>query len=290
MGVCGSPMKKNATAPPLEPAIKAALVDRLRTNGVLSEDAIIINEFPVDGWSRRADLVVVNSRLHVFEIKSEADNLTRLLAQMSTYERFFDKVTLVCGPSHIKRALEYLEPRIEIIAAEHRNEGIFLRRVRRGTTKTVIDKQALLQLMTNKEITSLLSENQLAYKARARRKNLIFLASHLRARSIHAAAIASLKIRYSERYLNFVSGLSSTTQPEDLRRLQARKITPDFGTKALHRADKETTIENQRMYVSVDTARLAKCFGVIPDDLPKLVRARQPQKPRSSRSSTASSL
>ncbi len=62
-----------------ESDIKALLIQFLMEKNILSEDAIIINELTVDKYARRADIVLLKKdELHAYEIKSDADSLTRL--------------------------------------------------------------------------------------------------------------------------------------------------------------------------------------------------------------------
>jgi hypothetical protein len=49
----------------------------------------------------RIDIAVVNGRFHGFEIKSDADTLTRLPNQVIVYNNVFDRVTIIAGSKHI---------------------------------------------------------------------------------------------------------------------------------------------------------------------------------------------
>lgn len=64
-------------------------------------ESVIVPE--VTFLRRRADFVVINDYdLHVFEIKSEVDNLSRLKKQIEEYKRFSSKVTLVIHSNKLK--------------------------------------------------------------------------------------------------------------------------------------------------------------------------------------------
>jgi len=70
----------------LEPQIKALIINYLRSKNKLNQDTTVINEFTVDGYSRRVDLLVADKKHFIaFEVKSEADSLTRLEGQTQKY-------------------------------------------------------------------------------------------------------------------------------------------------------------------------------------------------------------
>lgn len=82
-----------------ETEIRNALINRLSAS-TSGANASFISEMFVDKFSRRADLVMANGKLSVFEIKSERDTLERLEGQISSYQNFFEEVTVVCATRH----------------------------------------------------------------------------------------------------------------------------------------------------------------------------------------------
>lgn len=58
-------------------------------------DTRIVNEMGILWGSARVDIAVVNSCLHAYEIKSEADSLHRFERQHNAYIKVFDYLTLV---------------------------------------------------------------------------------------------------------------------------------------------------------------------------------------------------
>jgi hypothetical protein len=67
---------------------------------------VIFEELGVQHGLSRIDLAVVNGELHGFELKSDRDTLARLPEQTETYGRVFDRLTLVVGERHLRRAVE----------------------------------------------------------------------------------------------------------------------------------------------------------------------------------------
>lgn len=84
-----------------ESKIKQVLKLHLRAAGE-TKRAKLIEELCVDGFSRRADTVLVNGKLSVFEIKGDLDSLYRLDGQISTFRRFFESITVVCTSKHVE--------------------------------------------------------------------------------------------------------------------------------------------------------------------------------------------
>jgi len=69
-------------------------------------ETVIFEELGVQHGLSRIDLAVVNGELQGFELKSDSDTLARLPEQVVSYGRVFDRVTLVVGERHLRRAVE----------------------------------------------------------------------------------------------------------------------------------------------------------------------------------------
>lgn len=67
-------------------------------------NARIVQELGLEHGSCRVDIAVVNGYLHGFELKSDADNLSRLPRQVEAYSRSLDRATLVVGSAHLPEA------------------------------------------------------------------------------------------------------------------------------------------------------------------------------------------
>jgi hypothetical protein len=77
--------------------VRFALLRHVKTLHQKETDTRIIEELGVEHGACRVDVAVINGRLHGYEIKSDADTLSRLPAQVEAYSRTFDRVTLVVG-------------------------------------------------------------------------------------------------------------------------------------------------------------------------------------------------
>ena len=90
----------------VRPALRAYLDQRQSAH----PDTLVVEELGLCQGRARIDLATVSDVLHGYEIKSPRDRLTRLTSQAATYDRVFDRVTLVVGPQHVASALK-LVPR-----------------------------------------------------------------------------------------------------------------------------------------------------------------------------------
>lgn len=92
------------TRAPAEAQIRQALLRGLSAKAAPSTR--LVEEFRVPRVHVRADVAVVGSRLCAFEIKSEADTLRRLPAQVDGFSAIFDACSLVVAPGHLDEAIE----------------------------------------------------------------------------------------------------------------------------------------------------------------------------------------
>lgn len=79
--------------------VRGPLHEHLRTR----MKGMFIHEmaFPVGHEEGRADVVVVNSHLHCFEIKSDADSLARLPRQVRLYGKVMNYLSMVVTSKHV---------------------------------------------------------------------------------------------------------------------------------------------------------------------------------------------
>ncbi|EGQ9179603.1 sce7726 family protein [Vibrio alginolyticus] len=204
---------------------KVATIDWLINRGYLEHDAVLINELPVDNFSRRADLVVANGKLHAFEIKSDADSLARLQGQIETYLAFFDKVTLVCSPKFTNKAIEMLPNMVEILELEINSQGdASLKVKRRGRIEKVgtasdflsfVDKRHLVTSLKSKKLACQLSETRSALNAKLSR----LPKSHWR-----NLVLDYLKNKYRPTYQSFLANKHDITEVSDLTYLSPQKL------------------------------------------------------------------
>lgn len=91
-----------------ESSIRTALKRKVLPHYVKHPNSAAVDEVGMLGGNSRIDILVINSILHGFEIKSDQDTLIRLPEQISTYCRVLDKVTLVVGYNNAYKALRII--------------------------------------------------------------------------------------------------------------------------------------------------------------------------------------
>lgn len=116
----------------------------------------IVEEFELVTQGVRVDIAVVNGALTGFEIKSDADKLDRLRGQVLGYNRVFDRVMLVVGRGHLKKARAAIPRWWGLMLAVQNEGGVLLRTLRRGSTNPNVDPAAIAGLLWRNELLSAL--------------------------------------------------------------------------------------------------------------------------------------
>ena len=113
-----------------------------------------------------ADVVLIRPRvLHGFEIKSAADNLTRLEArQIAYYGRVFDYVTLVTAPKHLDKAGTRVPEWWGLQQADAGDGAMCLTEIRPPARNPLPDARALEPLLWKTDMLELLQRHGVAHK------------------------------------------------------------------------------------------------------------------------------
>lgn len=114
--------------------IKIALFKRIFKE--IKQNYIVVPELSL--FSAVADMVVVNGDIHIYEIKSKVDSLSRLKAQLSRYKNCSDKVTVVADEKFIPKLLEH--PDMENIGIISVNNRMHLRVIREAIATEMSSK------------------------------------------------------------------------------------------------------------------------------------------------------
>jgi hypothetical protein len=248
--------------------IKAAVIDKLFSAEAL-KDAVLINEMVVANWSRRADLVVANGKLHAFEIKSDLDSLRRLEGQLETYLHRFDKVTVVSTPKFVPLIKERTDLRVEIWCAAECEQGVGITVARRGIGSNVTNKRILCAYLLKVELVSLLSKQGHAASIEMPRNELEFLAEGLSIKCLRAFVLEALKRRYRATFDLFCKVRNESTKPTDLINLSKLKSRLEIPYEPRVWSD-----ERSDNAACLDLDKLARKFGPLPPDMPTFVRKR----------------
>jgi len=198
---------------------KAALIKVLLQKKEIGSGDVVLNELTIRGMTRRVDIVAVNGKLHAFEIKTDADSLSRVDGQVKDYLQHFDKVTVVCGASHYEKLKDRLPEHVGLWVLDERS-GYSIRVMRRGRTKPVSNPEKLWTFIPRKEIERFLRKNRVRISGREYREVLCKIAkAELDKNKIRAFAISFAKQRYGERWRKFLRKIESkqgNPDPEDI--------------------------------------------------------------------------
>jgi hypothetical protein len=211
-----------------EAEIRNALIFRLAATN-LGADAAFISEMFVDGFNRRADLIMANGKLAVFEIKSQHDSLVRLEGQLKFYEQFFEQVTVVCAEKHHKNVEQMTSEKIGIWVVKDNGE---LSVVRLAKSTALTSVKNWLTFLPVDELRELLK--QLKIKATGARENLM-------------EAAANAPIRAARSYvLDFLH-----RRPQRLKKLREQRLK---NRSSLNTDDQK--LSKQRLHQYIETLSL----------------------------------
>ena len=131
--------------------IRLVLDALLRARHVREPDTIIRHEVGLCAGKRRIDVIIVNSELSGYEIKSDEDTLNRLLGQAETYGCVLDRAILVTTKRHVDHALGVLPNWWGIIVARAEHDDICLDSVRDPALNNQHVAFSLAQLLWREE-------------------------------------------------------------------------------------------------------------------------------------------
>ncbi|WP_407353990.1 sce7726 family protein [Luteimonas sp. R10] len=141
---------------------------------VANPDTLVVEELGLNRGSCRVDVAVVNGLLHGYEIKSDADRLTRLPSQVESYSAVLDKATLVVSASHATRALPLIPEwwGVRIVTTGARG-AVLIEPLRPARMNNGIEGAALALLLWRDELVAALTSLQIEKnKLRAPRAQL----------------------------------------------------------------------------------------------------------------------
>ena len=136
--------------------IRPLLHDWLWAEHSGSEDTSILHEVSIPRPSARMDVAVVNGAICGFEIKSDADRLTRLRDQEPAFSAVCDKVSIVVTRRHLKRSRAAIPHWWGIVLVNCSGEQITFEEKRKPRDNTRPNNRALLYMLTRAELRGVL--------------------------------------------------------------------------------------------------------------------------------------
>lgn len=141
---------------PNEYVFKNLIFEKLLLGRHSVKTSSILTEFRVG--TSKADIVIVNGSSHIYEIKTELDNLERLNAQLSNYLSFAEYVTVACNEKHVDALLRATPPEVGIMMLTKRITFRAIRKPVSGLKTDRLDKSLIFDCLRREEYTSLLLE------------------------------------------------------------------------------------------------------------------------------------
>ena len=120
------------------------------------EKTLMLNELKVG--ASKADLVLLNGSIRVYEIKTELDGLSKLSKQLSDYQKFADKVYIVTDEKYAEKLKnEYSDTNIGIIILDTKNKLETLKEAESNTLLFNFD--TIFKILRKQEYLDLTTEN-----------------------------------------------------------------------------------------------------------------------------------
>lgn len=130
------------------------IIDIIKTHCLKSTS--ILNELKIGG--SKADLVMLNGAVRVYEIKTELDGLDKLAKQIMDYQKFANEVHIVTDEKYAKKLeIDYEDTDIGIVALNARNKLIRIKEAQ--TNESSFDFETIFKVLRKQEYLDLVNEN-----------------------------------------------------------------------------------------------------------------------------------
>lgn len=117
---------------------------------------LILNELKISG--SKADLVMLNGVVRIFEIKTELDDFYKLSKQLADYQKFADEVNIVTDVKNAaKLKVEYADSNIGIIVLDTKNKLKTIKEASRNTA--LFDFDTIFKILRKQEYLDLVADN-----------------------------------------------------------------------------------------------------------------------------------
>lgn len=181
--------------------IRAPLRRRLLQVFAGDTGSLIVDELGVGQGERRADLAVVNGRLHGYEIKGPRDRLDRLGGQAEHYSRVFDRFTLIVHLRHAEHAAPLIPDWWGVMTVTDRQGGCDFACSRTSRDNPGIDPVEFARLLWRDEALAVLARYGLDRGVRSKPKRTLHrrLGEHLPFDTLRHEVLAALRGRRSWR-------------------------------------------------------------------------------------------
>lgn len=129
-------------------------LDIIKEHGL--KDTLTLNEFRVG--ASKADLVMLNGMVRIFEIKTELDDFSKLSKQLNDYQKFADGVSIVTDERNAEKLkIEYADTNIGIIVLDAKNKLQTIKEA--GSNTSLFDFDTIFKILRKQEYLDLVADN-----------------------------------------------------------------------------------------------------------------------------------
>ncbi len=114
--------------------------------------AALFQELPLCRGAGRADCAAINGSMQGYEIKSDADNFSRLEQQVFYYERVFDFCTLVTTHRHLAAAQQAIPVKWGLYLATQIESEITIEQLRAPQRNSAVELESQVRLLWRSEL------------------------------------------------------------------------------------------------------------------------------------------
>ena len=157
-----------------DPAIRAALLTKLREELNEDPEAVVIEELGLCRGQVRLDIAVVNGLLHGYEIKSDRDSLYRLRKQVEIYSKVLDRATLVVGDRFLTAASDAVPSWWGLLHAQVMFDQVRLRTVRCSQRNPQRDPRYSVEMLWSNHAIEILEQRGAARGVRRKPRRVIW--------------------------------------------------------------------------------------------------------------------
>lgn len=162
----------NTLAPITEKELREAVRRKLRLPGSAAQGRLY-EEFGIERGAARIDIAVIGDSLDGYELKSDLDSFARMHNQIHAYNRVFDRITLIAGPTFVEMASRVLPAWWGIWQARRLSDGsLELAEIRSSSKNPCQDPYSVATLLWRDEAMAALVDECDAPPARATRSEL----------------------------------------------------------------------------------------------------------------------
>ena len=134
-------------------------------------DTLLLEEFGICRGLGRIDMVVVNTSLEGYEIKSDRDDMRRIERQVELYSKVLDRATVVVGERHLSSIFDIVPGWWGVL---YFGSGPRIESLRHSKKNRSVDARALVELMWYDEAIGVLEERSAARGVRGKPRSIVW--------------------------------------------------------------------------------------------------------------------